>query len=80
MKRTIQLFIILLSFSATSWAAEDLNLKGKLLDQNTKAPLMFANLSIKGYAVGTATDIEGNFKMEINEQYFKDSLVVSMIG
>ena len=78
--RTIQLFIILLSFSATSWAAEDLNLKGKLLDQNTKAPLMFANLSIKGYAIGTATDIEGNFKIEINEQYFKDSLVISMIG
>lgn len=78
--RIIQLFIILLSFSATSWATGNLNLKGKLLDQNTKAPLMFANLSIQGYAIGTATDIEGSFILKINEQYFKDSLVISMIG
>ena len=78
--RTIQLFILLLSFSATGWSADDLNLRGKLLDQNTKAPLMFANLSIKGYAIGAATDIEGSFTFLISEEYFKDSLVISMIG
>ena len=72
------LSILLISFQAS--AQNELILKGKVLDQNTQASLMFANLTIKGYAIGTATDVDGNFDLKINSQYFKDSLIISMIG
>lgn len=73
------ILIVLLSIS-TTFAYGDLNLKGYLKDQNTKEPLMFANMAVKGYAVGTATDVNGYFNLSIGDNYFKDTLVISMIG
>ncbi len=80
MKTILNLIIITLITTSSVFATAPLKLKGKVLDQNTKAPLMFANMTIKGYAIGTATDVEGAFTFTINDNYFKDTLVISMIG
>lgn len=60
--------------------AQPLQMKGTVVDAETQSPLMFANLTVKGYALGTATDENGAFELAIESEHFKDSLIVSMVG
>lgn len=41
--------------------AQDASLKGKVLDAENNEPLPFVNLIVSGTALGTVTDINGNF-------------------
>lgn len=52
-------------------------IKGKVVDSN-KLPLPGVTLVIKGTNMGTATDINGNFKLELTES--ADTLVVTFVG
>jgi len=51
---------------------------GSIKDAQTKEPLPFANVILKGTNVGTISDINGNYKIETKEK--ADSIVVSLIG
>ncbi|WP_420320508.1 carboxypeptidase-like regulatory domain-containing protein [Flagellimonas sp.] len=53
---------------------------GKLLDGETKDPIIYATIQIKNLAVGTISNIDGGFK--IPDKYFasKDTLIISCIG
>ncbi len=64
----------------TSISANDLMLKGKILNQNTKEPLMFANMTVGTSSLGTTTDIDGQFELNITEEYAEDSLYITMIN
>ena len=37
---------------------------GKVVDQKTNAPLPFASVVLQGEALGTSTDVEGEFRLE----------------
>lgn len=52
-------------------------LKGKVLDENN-TPLGGASVVIKGSNTGVATDFDGNFKIEIQEE--NTTLLISYIG
>ena len=68
--RTIQfVFIIMFGLSLTSFAAYDLQIKGQVLDKDTKEALPFANLAIVGTTTGTATDLEGDFLLKIKSEH-----------
>jgi hypothetical protein len=62
-----KIFMILLFFSATSIFAQNDepkgSLEGKLLDVETKTPLIGVNIYIKNTQTGTTTDSEGNYKI-----------------
>jgi hypothetical protein len=53
--------------------------EGTIKDAKTKESLPYVNVGIIGKGVGTVTDIEGTFKLAINNND-TDSLKISMIG
>ena len=61
------LFVMLLLLSAVSLFAQNDepkgSLEGKVLDIETKTPLIGVNIYIKNTETGTTTDLDGNYKM-----------------
>ncbi|WP_192821546.1 DUF5686 and carboxypeptidase-like regulatory domain-containing protein [Rufibacter sp. LB8] len=45
--------------------AQGLFLKGQVIHSQTKAPLAFASIAVKGSQVGTTSDINGNFSLRL---------------
>ena len=54
--------------------------KGRILSSETRSGIGFASVGIVGKNVGTVSDGEGNFTLDIDEIYDDDSLRFSMIG
>lgn len=54
---------------AEVWAAANINknrlYKGKVVDEKTSEPLVGATVKVKGSTIGTITDIDGNFKLDV---------------
>jgi outer membrane protein OmpA-like peptidoglycan-associated protein len=74
------LFLGLFFFQTFSFGQKTFVLKGQIMDGAYEEPLMAAAVSIKGKAVGTATDVNGKFSLEIKNTYWNDTVVVSMLG
>jgi len=76
-------FLILLSIIALNAnfvkAQSSGHIEGKVLDGTTDEGLPGASVFFKGTAIGTATDIEGNYKIK-NVAPGKHELVVSYVG
>lgn len=54
--------------------------QGTVCSSETKAGIAFVNVGIIGRNIGTVTDEHGNFSLELDSIYNKDSLRFSMIG
>lgn len=54
----LKFIIIFLCLSAGIWAQ---SISGTIVDSKSKAGLPFVNITINGQAIGTSTDIDGNF-------------------
>ena len=57
-----------------------LHLKGKVVMENDRKNLSYATVAISNSAVGTYTDENGKFDLEIPEAYMEESLIISFIG
>lgn len=57
-----------------------IKLKGKILDKESKQPLSFANISIKGKSIGSISNDQGDYNLSISKGFIKDTLVFSYIG
>lgn len=53
---------------------------GVVRDEETREPLPYASLSLKGTPVGTVSNEAGEFSMTISERLRDDTLVVSYVG
>jgi Peptidase family M1 domain/CarboxypepD_reg-like domain/Peptidase M1 N-terminal domain len=79
-KLTDCLFFIHLFFSLSTYSQTDFKVvSGKVLDFNGK-PLPFSSLFIKGKAIGTVTNENGEFTFNIPIFYQLDTLTVSYVG
>lgn len=65
--------------SSLNLFSQDL-LEGQIIDGPSKLPLAWVNIGIVGENIGTVSNNEGNFKIEINEKYNQDTLRISTIG
>lgn len=65
-------FLVLEAFGQT-------NVTGKVTESATGEPLAGVNILVKGKVVGTITDVEGNFRLNVNDSP-PITLVVSYIG
>ncbi|RUT73034.1 carboxypeptidase-like regulatory domain-containing protein [Ancylomarina longa] len=54
--------------------------KGKIQDKETKEPLIFANINVKGVNVATVSNSEGEFLLKIAKDLPVSQIVVSYIG
>jgi TonB-linked SusC/RagA family outer membrane protein len=73
-KSNLILIITLLSFVI---GHSQSNIKGKVLDENN-IPLPSVSIAVKGSTIGTLTDLDGNFKIELPAN--KSILLISYIG
>jgi hypothetical protein len=55
-------------------------IKGKVIEKNSGKPLPFSSVFIKGTAIGTVTNDNGEFTFNIPVTYKSDTLIVSYIG
>ncbi len=78
--KLILIIITIISLHSSTSAQTSFNLKGQIIDATRDEPLIAAAVSIKGKPVGTATDFDGKFSFNIAQEYWKDTLVVSMLG
>lgn len=80
-KRKISILHILVFvgvlISTQIYADEPILIKGIVKDQLTNRPISFAHIYIPELNLGTASNLQGEFKFELN---VPDSLVVSAIG
>lgn len=70
--------ILFVFLSMLSVYAEQVEIKGNVLEAASKQPIIGATLKIKGQTVGTVTDFKGTFTIKVNE--LPINLIVSSIG
>ena len=75
-KAIVKCFLVMLFFSTSGFAQQIL--KGKVTDSESNQGLPGVSVSLKGTTTGTATDIDGNFKLSVPKE--KYSLIFSYIG
>jgi len=74
--------IILLSLISTTIFSQEsgYSIRGKIVDASNNNPVEFANVGIEGTFMGTASDIDGVFKLSINQKYSDFDVVISAVG
>lgn len=77
--RNIFTCIIFLALSTAAFA-QKITLSGKVIDKETKEPLPFATLGIKGKSIGTITNLQGEFDFHISADLRNDLFTLSMLG
>src|ERR1041384_8006569 len=71
------LLVSCFSFCA-AWLQAQYTIRGKIFEADSKEPLPFVAVLIKGTTIGAQTDFDGNFV--INSPKLGDSLVASYVG
>ena len=74
------LFCIGLLFIVHNSFTQNITIKGHVLTDSINAPVVYANIAIKGYPIGVSTNEAGEFSFHIPEQNANDTLNVSAIG
>ncbi|MBL7871247.1 MAG: carboxypeptidase-like regulatory domain-containing protein [Cyclobacteriaceae bacterium] len=59
---------------------QKITLSGTAIDKETKEPLPFATIGIKGKSIGTITNLQGEFDFHIPQELQNDLLVINMLG
>ncbi|MDG1477043.1 MAG: carboxypeptidase-like regulatory domain-containing protein [Vicingaceae bacterium] len=72
------IIIILLLISSSPYAQEVYN--GKIIDKNSKESLPYVNIGVVGKNIGTVSNYNGDFQIEVDKKYHNDTLKISMIG
>ena len=81
MKEQLQkkgIFIGLLLLISTGLMAQTTHIEGKIADAGGE-PLAGVNILVKGQVIGTVTDIDGNFSLDVHTQP-PLTIVISMVG
>ncbi len=72
--------ILFISFIFSTFCAFSQNITGTVVDSETKQPLMYANISVKGKSIGAITDSTGHFELLRRNLSKSDTLVFSYLG
>lgn len=77
MNKILLLFLLLIGGFA---AAQTIGISGKVVDTETKEPLIFATVGIAGKPIGTISNMLGDFDFYFPSEYRNDNLVISILG
>lgn len=66
--------------SCTVAFAQNITLKGRIVDAETNQPVEFANIGVVGTYMGTASDFDGNYILEIGESFSNYKVQISAVG
>ena len=77
-RQTVSATLMLLAFSTTLYAQNNITVKGTVTDANEE-PLIGASVVVKGQtSLGTVTDFDGNFVLKVPSE--STVLVISYVG
>lgn len=79
LKNTKQLLVLILLFLGYSSYSQT-EIKNTVLDTLDSFPIASASVYIKNTTIGTVTNIDGNFALQIPNEHLNDTLIVSSIG
>lgn len=74
------LMVILLSLSFTALSQEHLNLHGEIKDSLKIVPVEYVNIGLFEQNIGTVSNENGKFSLDVPMDYLNDSLTFSRIG
>ena len=80
--KNIRLSIFAVLFGTSVWA-QNSNPTGRIhciLDADTKEPVAYANVGVVDKSLGTVSDADGTFVMEVPEDLMQDILRISALG
>ncbi|HZY78583.1 MAG TPA: carboxypeptidase-like regulatory domain-containing protein [Cyclobacteriaceae bacterium] len=60
--------------------SQRLTISAKVVDKETKEPLVFASVGIKDRSIGTITNLQGEFDFHFPAEYRNDVLAISILG
>lgn len=70
--------LAILVFGGMAAFAQNIIIKGKVIDAVTEEPVFYATIAVKGTSIGTNSNFDGRFKLELTKR--TDSITVSCIG
>ena len=71
-------FLILLTLPNLSFG--QITVEGKIHDSATQEPVPYANIGIANSSIGTISNTDGSFSIEIPEKFLNDTLLCSALG
>jgi TonB-dependent SusC/RagA subfamily outer membrane receptor len=78
MKRFLLLSVVMVIFLATNVIAQERTISGRVMAEETGTPVPGVNVILKGTTIGTVSDIDGNYKVNVPAE--GGILVFSFIG
>ena len=76
---TLLIFLIV-SISNNASSQQSLKLSGLIIDRDTQMPIPYTNIGIKNKFIGTVSDHQGYFSIELSESTNSDTIEISRIG
>lgn len=73
------LFLLIIHFQFID-AYSQMELKGKVADFSNYMPIVSANIYIQQTTLGTISNSDGKFVLQVPRQFESDTLVISSIG
>lgn len=77
-KRSV-LIGLFITIAGTGYAQNSV-ISGLVIDKETREPLIFASVGIKGRPIGTITNLSGEFDFHFPYEYRNEVFVISMLG
>jgi outer membrane cobalamin receptor len=78
MRKTSSLFLMAFLFLITAGINGQVNVTGKVIDQETGEPLIGAAIVVEGTSKGTVTNLNGTFKLTVEQQ--QQNLLFKYLG
>ena len=76
----VSVILWLAFFVSFSGQGQNFTISAKAIDQETKEPLPFASVGIRGKPIGTITNLLGEFDFHFANEYRNEVFVISMLG
>lgn len=80
LKQYVIICIFLILIPQPIQAQDFLLLKGGVVEQESGNAIPYVTVRVKGFAVGTITNLQGNFTFWFSDKYAKETLVFSSVG
>ena len=75
--RFLSLLLLFMAFISVQVYAQDVKVSGTVIAEADKFPIIGANIVVKGTTIGTVTDIDGNFSLDVPQN---STIAISYIG
>ncbi|MCU4157689.1 carboxypeptidase-like regulatory domain-containing protein [Carboxylicivirga sp. A043] len=79
-KINTSLVLMAMLFVSSGVLAQNIDIKGRIVDAETNNPVEFANIGVVGTYLGTASDFDGYYQLSIGEEFANFKVQISAVG